>query len=58
VKRWVKVCLIVLAVCGVGILGLVTWGIRATPQIRERLVAALNERFESQIDGMPPAVNP
>jgi hypothetical protein len=37
-------------VCGVGILGLVTWGIRATPQIRERLVAALNERFESQID--------
>lgn len=34
----------------VAIAGLVTWGIRATPQIRERLVAALNERFESQID--------
>lgn len=26
------------------------WAVRATPQIRERLVAALNERFASQID--------
>jgi len=28
----------------------VTWGVRATPQIKERLLAALNERFESKID--------
>jgi hypothetical protein len=50
VRRWVKVLLVVLAVVGIGIGGLVTWGVRATPQIRERLVAALNERFSSQID--------
>lgn len=27
-----------------------TWALRATPQIRERIVAALNERFASKLD--------
>ena len=28
---------------------IVSWGLRATPQVRDRIVAALNARFESQV---------
>lgn len=49
-KTWKKAVLAVAGVVVVALAVVVTWGLRATPQIRERLVAALNERFESKIE--------
>lgn len=34
----------------VGVAAVVTWGVRATPQVRDRLLAALNERFDSRVE--------
>lgn len=49
-RRWVKLSLAALAIIVVSLAALATWGVRATPQIRARLIAALNERFDSQVD--------
>ena len=38
-------CLLLVAALGV----FLTWGLRATPQIRNRVVDALNERFDSEV---------
>ena len=47
----VKKILLSVAVAVMVVLGVaVVWGVRATPQIRARIIAALNERFASRID--------
>ena len=45
-----KAFLIITAALLVAAVVAVTWGVRATPRVRERLIAALNERFETRID--------
>ncbi len=43
--------LIATAVLLAGSIGfLVVWGVRATPQVRDRIIAALNERFASKVN--------
>jgi hypothetical protein len=44
---------IILAICVVLVAGIsvfATWALRATPQVRDRVIDALNERFASQVD--------
>jgi hypothetical protein len=45
-----RLLLLVGALLVIGGLVIVAWGIRAVPQVKERLLAALNERFESKVE--------
>ena len=45
--RWLLLAAFVLLLVAAGVY--VTWAIRATPYVRDRVVAALNERFASQV---------
>jgi hypothetical protein len=44
-----RLLLLAAALLVVGGVVIVAWGIRATPQVKQRLLAALNERFESKV---------
>ena len=44
-----RILLVILGAVAIGVAVLMVWAIRATPQIRERVVDALNARFESQV---------
>lgn len=39
-----------LVLVAMGTVGVLTWVVRSTPYVRDRVVAALNERFASQVD--------
>ncbi len=45
-RRFILIAGVLLLVC---IAVFLSWASRATPQVRDRIVAALNERFESQV---------
>jgi hypothetical protein len=44
-----RILLVISGVLAIGLAVLLVWAVRATPQIRDRVVDALNARFESQV---------